>query len=214
MVIAIDGYSSCGKSTLAKDLAQKLGYTFVDSGAMYRAVSLYLLDEGIDLDDEKTIDKLLDKITIVQTPDNRTILNDRDVTERIRSQAVASIVSTVAAMLSVREHLVHQQRLLGATQNIVMDGRDIGTVVFPLADYKFFVIADLDVRTHRRHEELLERGQVVAIEQVKQNLLHRDHIDSTRLHSPLQKAEGAYEIDTTYLTREQQVAVALSAMDM
>ena len=109
MVIAIDGYSSCGKSTLARDLAQFLGFTFVDSGAMYRAVSLYLLDEGIDLEDEITIDKLLDKITIVQTPDNRTILNDRDVTERIRSQAVASIVSTVAAMLSVREHLVHHK---------------------------------------------------------------------------------------------------------
>lgn len=212
IIIAIDGFSSCGKSTLAKGLALRLGYGFVDSGAMYRAVTLFLIQKEINLDNLDAVKQALTdiKIRFVASPTgNRTYLNDEDVEEEIRSMKVSSKVSLVAAIPIVRKAMVHQQQEMGKEKGIVMDGRDIGTVVFPQAELKLFVTADPEVRTQRRFLELQQMGQTIPIETVRQNLLERDSIDSNRLDSPLRQAEDALLLDNTNLTPDGQLALAL-----
>jgi cytidylate kinase len=217
ITIAIDGYSSCGKSTLARQLAEKLGYTFIDSGAMYRAVTLYSINHGIILNSEVNEEKLLkrlDEITISFkiNPDsgiNEINLNGEFVENEIRKPHVASFVSKIARIKEVREKLVETQREIGKNGGIVMDGRDIGSVVFPNAELKIFVTASTSVRVERRHKELSEKGIQTTKQAVKDNLLQRDLIDTTRKESPLIQVEDAKVIDNTNLTREEQLALAL-----
>ncbi len=207
ITIAIDGHSSCGKSTLAKDLAKELDYIYVDSGAMYRAVTLFFIQNNIDLKDQDAIMKALALIEIkfVQSPDGRhTLLNGVDVEQEIRTMEVSRLVSPVAAISSVRKKLVEQQQAMGIEKGMVMDGRDIGTVVFPDAELKIFLTADNEVRAQRRFEELKAKGQDISLEEVAKNLLERDHIDSNRADSPLMKAERAVVIDNSYLSRTEQ----------
>lgn len=218
MVIAIDGYSSCGKSTLAKALAAHLGFTFVDTGAMYRAVTLYIIEHQIDLDDLTAIETALEQnITIHLSSSSEGIqsvwLNESDVTRSIRLADVADRVSDVASIEAVRFWLVEQQQAMGKTQSVVMDGRDIGTVVFPGAEVKIFVTADVETRVKRRYEELLATGIQSSIDDVRYNLIKRDHIDSTRLHSPLRRADDAYLLDNTHLSKEEQLQVAMRLVD-
>jgi cytidylate kinase len=207
--IAIDGYSACGKSSTAKRVAKKLGYIYIDSGAMYRAVTLYFQQHLIDLDNEVGIENALPKIEInfQKVGDvHHTFLNGVDVEEEIRQPRVAAIVSEVAAMSNVRRKLVEQQKIMAAQKGVVMEGRDIGSVVIPDAELKFFMTADVDVRTKRRQDELLKKsGKLFSLEELKANLLHRDKIDSTRADSPLTRVPDAIEIDTTHLTLENQI---------
>lgn len=212
IIIAIDGFSSCGKSTLAKALAKALNYGFVDSGAMYRAVTLYLIEHGISIQDTIAIQEALTKIQIrfhAGSTGNRTYLNGKDVEDKIRMMEVSDLVSPVAAIPVVRRAMVQQQQEMGAEKGIVMDGRDIGTVVFPSAELKIFVTADPKVRAQRRFLELQQKGQEVAFEEVRKNLAERDHIDSTRADSPLRQAEDALVLDNTELNQEQQLQIAL-----
>ena len=200
IIIALDGHSSCGKSTLAKDLAKALSYSYIDSGAMYRAVTLYFIQHNIDLQDAAAIEKALNDIHIRfenKAGKNRTILNGEDVEEEIRQMAVSNLVSPVAAVSAVRRAMVQQQQAMGKEKGLVMDGRDIGTVVFPDAELKIFLTASLEERTMRRYLELIERGQETTIEKVRKNLQERDYIDSNRADSPLRKAEDAIIIDNT-----------------
>lgn len=211
-VIAIDGFSSCGKSTLAKELAKELGYRFIDSGAMYRACTLYLLDHNIDINDRIAVTKALDHINIeFENVDghNATILNGTNITSEIRSLRVANQVSEVAAIKEVRQKMVKLQQAMGKQKRIVMDGRDIGSVVFPNAEHKFFITAEVDVRVKRRFNELTTKGKSVTMSEVKENLEHRDHIDSTRKESPLIQTPGHILIDNSFLTRAEQLMIAL-----
>jgi len=214
ITIAIDGYAGCGKSTLAKALAKALDYTFIDSGAMYRAVAFYCLENNLVLEQdeiaEATLIQQLDQISIQLGSDQRVWLNDQDITEVIRSPRVAGIVSKVAAIKAVRVKLVELQRQMSAAGGIVMDGRDIGTVVFPDAELKIFVTASIEVRTQRRLEELRAKGEVVDQLAVEENLKSRDHQDSTRAESPLKQAADAVVLDTSALSREEQLAWALA----
>ena len=214
ITIAIDGYAGCGKSTLAKALAKALNYTFIDSGAMYRAVAFYCLEQGFisDLDeiDSTQLLKQLDQISINLSPDQKVWLNNQDITEVIRSPKVAGVVSKVAAIKAVRTQLVELQRQMSVGGGIVMDGRDIGTVVFPDAELKIFVTASIEVRTQRRLAELKAKGEVIDKMAVQQNLLDRDHQDSTRAESPLKQAAEAVVLDTSALSREEQLAWALA----
>jgi cytidylate kinase len=219
IIIAIDGYSSCGKSTIAKGLAKVLGYTFIDSGAMYRAASLYFLENNIaflpENRDEQAINKALDSIQILfvlnpNTGIQETFLNGTNVENEIRKLYVANHVSKVSTISAVRKSLVGKQQAMGNKKGIVMDGRDIGTVVFPDAELKLFVTADADIRAQRRQLELELKGETLALETIKQNLLERDFIDSTRADSPLKKAADAIEIDTSFLNPEQQLELALN----
>ncbi len=212
IIIAIDGFSSCGKSTLAKALAKALNYGFVDSGAMYRAVTLYLIENGISVHDLSAVQQALSSIQIrfqAGPSGNRTYLNGRDVEDPIRSMEVSELVSPVAAITIVRRAMVQQQQEMGKEKGIVMDGRDIGTVVFPDAELKIFVTADPEVRAQRRFLELQQKGQAVPLAEVKKNLEERDHIDSTRADSPLRQAEDALVLDNTKLNQEEQLQVAL-----
>ncbi|MDX1683608.1 MAG: (d)CMP kinase [Saprospiraceae bacterium] len=209
LTIAIDGHSSCGKSTLARDLAHALGYTYIDSGAMYRAVTLYFLRHNISLEDEKAILNALENLEIELTRDNQVFLNNENVTLDIRKAEVSEMVSQVATISSVRSLLVALQQSYKKSGGIVMDGRDIGTVVFPDADVKIFLTADLNVRANRRHEELLQRNIPMTRSKVIENLKYRDHIDSTREDSPLVKAEDAILIDNSDMDREQQLNYVL-----
>ena len=209
--IAIDGFSSCGKSTLAKDLANALGYIYIDSGAMYRAVTLYFLNHDVDFHNEAQIQDALSNIILdIKHTENgfRMLLEGNDVTEEIVSIQVSQSVSEVAAISSVRRKLVEIQQSLGQQKGVVMDGRDIGTVVFPNAEVKIFVTADVDIRAQRRFEELERRGMPAPIETVKSNLKHRDHIDSTREDSPLMQADDSVLLDNSYMNREEQLFVA------
>jgi cytidylate kinase len=214
ITIAIDGYAGCGKSTLAKALAKALNYTFIDSGAMYRAVAFYCLEQGFISDDDE-IDSTqllqqLDQISIILSSDQKVWLNNQDITEVIRSPKVAGVVSKVAAIKAVRTKLVELQRQMSIGGGIVMDGRDIGTVVFPNAELKIFVTASIEVRTQRRLAELKAKGEVIDKMAVQQNLLDRDHQDSTRAESPLKQAAEAVVLDTSALNREEQLAWALA----
>jgi len=212
IIIAIDGYSSCGKSTLARDLASALRFGYVDSGAMYRAVTLYFLNHSINYADPAAVIEALRHIRIEFrniNHQNRTFLNGQDVEDDIRDMRVSSAVSPVAAIPEVRRALVQQQKALGQTGGIVMDGRDIGTVVFPDAELKIFLTADPDERVRRRQLELTAKGLELTEESVRENLLERDRIDSTRADSPLRQADDAIVIDNTLLNRQEQLELAL-----
>ncbi len=211
IIIAIDGHSSCGKSTLARALAKKLGYTYIDTGAMYRSVTLYFIQNNINFNDAEQVADALSKISISfrnEGQRNITYLNDINVEEEIRKMYVSDQVSPVATISAVRRDMVRQQQTMGIHKSIVMDGRDIGTVVFPEAELKIFLTAETDIRAQRRYEELTNKGQSVDFETIKTNLLNRDRIDSTRKDSPLKKATDAIVIDNTQLSQDQQLQIA------
>jgi len=212
--IAIDGYSSCGKSTLAQDLAKALNYTYIDSGAMYRAVTLFLLNHELVRGDEVfDVKNALSKIEIefkFINNENITHLNGQNVEKEIRGMLVSENVSVVAAIPEVRRKLVEHQQLLGINKGVVMDGRDIGTVVFPTAELKIFVTADIETRTKRRFDELQASHVEVSFEEIKTNLHNRDFIDSTREDSPLHQADDAILIDNTHMTIEEQFQKVLN----
>jgi len=213
IAIAIDGLSSCGKSTLARDLAEALDYMYVDSGAMYRAVTLYLLENELDYENIATVEEALAEISISfsKDPDRPGILlNGRHVEKEIRKKRVTENVSPVATISEVRRFLVKQQQKLGENKAIVMDGRDIGTVVFPNAELKLFLKADLETRTSRRYKELLGRGIEFSREEVQKNLGDRDHIDSTREDSPLTVASDAIVVDNTNINCDEQLQMCLA----
>jgi cytidylate kinase len=196
---------------LAKALARRLGYVYVDTGAMYRAVTLYFLQHNTDLQDAAAVAQALTHITIdlrIVEGENRTYLNGTDVEEAIRSMQVSQHVSHVSALPAVRRAMVAQQQAIGTRKGIVMDGRDIGTGVFPTAELKLFLTAAPQVRSHRRHQELLAKGVDASLEDIHTTLPERDHIDTTREDSPLRKAEDAIVIDNTHLSREQQLEEA------
>ena len=212
IIVAIDGFSSCGKSTLAKGLAKSLHYAYLDTGAMYRAVTFYFLQQQIDYNDPAAVDEALNHIHIhFERIDgqNCTFLNDRNIEHDIREMWVSEHVSPVSTISAVRRAMVHQQQAMGARRGIVADGRDIGTVVFPDAELKIFLIADVDVRTSRRHLELAAKGIDAEWDDIKKNLEERDRIDSSRADSPLRKADDAVVIDNTLLSEQQQLEKAL-----
>lgn len=212
ITIAIDGYSSCGKSTMAKDLAREIGYIYIDSGAMYRAVTLYCLDNGIfteaGIDAERLKKEILNlSINFQLNPETQrpmTCLNGVNVEDRIRTMEVSSHVSPIAALGFVREALVKQQQEMGKAKGIVMDGRDIGTVVFPDAELKIFVTASAEIRAQRRYDELKAKGQEASYEEILANVKERDHIDMNREVSPLRQAADAISLDNSQLTIEEQ----------
>lgn len=210
IVIAIDGNSGCGKSSTAKAIARQLKYIYIDTGAMYRAVTLFFIKHKIDLNNELDVEGALKQIDIsfkynVETGKNETYLNRKNVENEIRQMDVSNLVSPVSEISQVRRKLVEQQRRLGQAKGVVMDGRDIGTVVFPDAELKIFMTADLEVRAERRRLELAEKGSTVPLEDVIENLKNRDRIDSSRKDSPLKKADDAHVVDTSNLTFDEQV---------
>ncbi len=212
IIIAIDGFSACGKSTLAKALSEQLRYAYVDTGAMYRAVTLYLIENQIDIQNKEAIRTALERIHIhFENVDgkNHTFLNDRNVEEEIRSPEVSAFVSPVAAISEVRRAMVLHQKAMGKRKGLVMDGRDIGTVVFPDAELKIFLTARQDVRTQRRLDEFRAKNIPTDFEAVQKNLQDRDHIDSTRADSPLRQAQNAVLIDNSDLSPTQQLATVL-----
>lgn len=215
IIIAIDGYSSCGKSTIAKELAKTLHYHYVDTGAMYRAVTLFLIRNQIDIYHPEMVAKALQDIRISfnihpESQQQITLLNGEDVEHEIRvNPRVASAVSEVSSISEVRKFLVRQQQALGQQKGIVMDGRDIGTVVFPEAELKLFITADPKIRAQRRLDELTQLGQTTTFEEVLANLKKRDEMDSNRADSPLLKATDAIEIDNSYLSKNDQFALII-----
>lgn len=214
IIITIDGWSSCGKSTLAKQLAKELGYVYIDSGAMYRAITLYFLRNHIDWTDNKDVVEALKNISIEfefneKSQQSEIILNGENVEYVIRDLVIAEKVSEVATIKEVRDFAVAQQQKMGEKKGIVMDGRDIGTTVFPNAELKIFMNADIAVRVERRFKEMFEKNPNITIEEVKSNLEMRDYIDSHREVSPLRKATDAVEIDNTNLTMKEQLVIAL-----
>jgi CMP/dCMP kinase len=209
IVIAIDGYSACGKSTTAKQVASILGYKYIDSGAMYRAVTLYFIDQHVAITNPKEVSRALQNINITFKVNSKnmseTYLNGLNVEKEIRKMRVSERVSEVSTVKDVRVALVEQQRKMGKEKGVVMDGRDIGTVVFPHAELKFFMTADILVRAFRRQKELLLRDQLIDLDEVVDNLIQRDRIDTTRKESPLTQATDALVIDTTHITIDEQV---------
>ena len=204
--IAIDGYSACGKSTLARALARRLGYSYIDTGAMYRAVTLYFQRHRIQPEDLTAVREAVPHIHIDFRPDdNHVLLNGEDVEREIRSLEVSQMVSPVAALSDVRRAMVELQRKMGRNGGVILDGRDIGTVVFPNADLKLFVTADQETRTDRRLSELLSAGQEATREEVAENLRERDHIDTHREDSPLRQADDAILLDNTHLNLDQLI---------
>ncbi len=215
IVIAIDGFSSCGKSTMAKDLAREIGYIYVDTGAMYRSVTLYALRNDMFSDDGKVdearLHDAIDNIEIAfrlndETGQPDTLLNGECVEKDIRGLEVSSKVSLIAALPFVREKLVKEQQKMGLAKGIVMDGRDIGTVVFPQAELKIFVTASAEVRAQRRYDELMEKGMPADFEDILKNVQERDYMDSHRAVSPLRKADDAIELDNSHMTIAEQKA--------
>lgn len=214
IIVAIDGYSSCGKSTLAKELAAKLGYNYIDSGAMYRAITLYFLHNSVNLKDHAEILDALANIHLGFTFNENTqrseiCLNDENVEHQVRDMIVAEKVSEVAAIKEVRAFAVGQQKRMGRKKGIVMDGRDIGTVVFPDAELKIFMTAEPDIRVKRRFEELYATNPNITLDEVKHNLELRDYIDSNREESPLRKADDAILLDNSSMSREEQLEQVL-----
>jgi CMP/dCMP kinase len=211
----IDGWSACGKSTLAKQLARELDYLYIDSGAMYRAITLYFLRNHVDWTKPRAVQDALKEINLefvynAKAKQSEMYLNDENVEYVIRDLVVAEKVSEVAAVKAVREFAVAQQQAMGRQKGIVMDGRDIGTVVFPDAELKIFMTADNAVRVERRFRELYAKNPAITLEEVKTNLEMRDYIDSNREASPLRKAADAIELDNTGLSMKQQLEIALS----
>lgn len=212
IIIAIDGYSSCGKSTLAKGIAKALHYAYLDTGAMYRAVTLYFLDHNVDYNDREAVNRALKAIQINFDRidgQNHVFLNGVDVEREIRTMRVSNHVSQVAAIPAVRDAMVVQQQKMGDRKGIVADGRDIGTVVFPDAELKIFLSADPDVRASRRHLELAAKGIEANWDEVRRNIDERDRIDSTRLYNPLRQAPDAQPLDNTFISEEEQLSIAL-----
>lgn len=214
IIIAIDGFSSCGKSTLAKQMAKKLGYVFIDTGAMYRAITLYFLRNHIDWTKTKEVQQALQNIQLnfvynQETEKSDMLLNGENVEAEIREMLVSENVSAVSTIKEVREFAVHQQQQMGVQKGIVMDGRDIGTTVFPNAELKIFVTADVAVRVERRYKELLANKTIASLEEVQANLEMRDYIDSNREVSPLRQANDAILLDNSLLTRDEQLALAM-----
>lgn len=212
IIIAIDGPAGSGKSTTARLVAQKLGYIYIDTGAMYRALTLKVIELGIDPNDESSIIKIAENTKIELLYENgnlKVILDGKDVSEKIRSPEVTSLVSIVSAHPKLRDIMVKKQRELGRNGGVVMDGRDIGTVVFPDADLKIFMTADVKERAKRRQKELKAQGFNVEIEKLIKEIEERDKFDSTREVGPLKKADDAIEIDTTNLTIDEQVELVL-----
>jgi len=211
ITIAIDGFSSCGKSTLARDVAAALNYIYVDSGAMYRATTLHFLREAIDIKSPDAVEASLRRLNLGfqnEGTHQRVLLGGHVVEDELRTMKVSELVSPVATLSSVRRELVAQQQRVGARGGIVMDGRDIGTVVFPHAELKLFVTASQAERVRRRTHELTQRGHAISTADVAKNLASRDHIDSTRADSPLTQSDDAVVIDNTNLTRAEQAAMA------
>ncbi|WP_088654388.1 (d)CMP kinase [Geofilum rhodophaeum] len=214
ITIAIDGHSSCGKSTVAKDLAQAFGLTYIDTGAMYRAVTLYAIEQGLYGPNGLLVtelEKALPHIQIVLRKDKEsgqveTWLNQELVEDRIRSLEVSTKVSEVSALAFVRKRMVELQQEMGKNGGVVLDGRDIGTVVFPQADLKLFMTASPEIRAQRRYDEMRAKGEKVSFEAVLENVKSRDHIDSTRAESPLRKADDALVLDNSRLDRQAQLA--------
>lgn len=214
IIITLDGYSSCGKSTLAKQMAKVLNYVFIDSGAMYRAITLYFVEHAIDYTNNTAVQGALKQINLefdynVVTGSSDILLNGRNVENEIREMRISNLVSDVAANQYVREFGVAQQQNMGLKKGIVMDGRDIGTTVFPNAELKIFVTADPAIRVARRFLELAAKNPGITKDEVQANLAMRDEIDSTRAFSPLRKAADAVVLDNSHLTREEQLKTAL-----
>ncbi len=221
IIIAVDGYSSCGKSTVAKEIAQKLNYTYIDSGAMYRCVTLYALEHGIISNaqiNEERLNLALGKIQIAfsynpATGKSETLLNQQPVEDKIRSLEVSKHVSPISKIGFVRLRMVELQREMGKKKGIVMDGRDIGTVVFPNADLKLFMTADPEIRAKRRYDELKKAGSEESYEAVKKNIIERDFIDTTRTESPLKKADDALIIDNSFLSKTEQMELIIKIVE-
>lgn len=209
--IAIDGYSSCGKSTVAKLLAQELSYSYVDTGAMYRAVTLYLLDNGIIKDGKLSPGLVIESLEHIEitfhfnekTKSSDVFLNGRNVEHDIRSPQISSFVSGISAIKEVRQKLTVLQKAMGQKKGVVMDGRDIGTAVLPNAELKIFLTSDIDVRTQRRYDELVSKGYDIGMKDVKENLMSRDYQDTNREENPLKKAHDALEIDNSEITIDE-----------
>ena len=215
IIITLDGYSSCGKSTLAKQMAAHLNYVFIDSGAMYRAITLYFIRHRIDVTNSDAVIEALTHIHLAfklneQTGRADMYLNNENVEEEIRGLEVSNNVSQVAALEPVRIFSVAQQQLMGTQKGIVMDGRDIGTAVFPEAELKIFVTASPEVRVERRYQELVAKDPAITKAEIQANLEMRDHIDSTREFSPLKQADDPLVLDNSSLTRDEQLELALS----
>lgn len=221
IIIAIDGHSSCGKSTVAKEIAKKLGYIYIDSGAMYRAVTLFALRNGIAANGQVNEQELINRLPEIKIEfrfnaenlRNETILNGENIEEEIRQLPVSQHVSPVATIREVREAMVALQQEMGKNKGIVMDGRDIGTVVFPEAELKIFMTARPEVRAQRRYDELTAKGQQVAFDDILANVIERDRIDSSREVSPLKQADDAVILDNSDITREQQLNWVLQKVD-
>jgi cytidylate kinase len=219
LTIAIDGFSACGKSTLAKDLAKKLDYIFIDSGAMYRGVALYCLENHLFADGEPLVAKIIENLNHIQlefkTIDQQSLLflNDKNVSTEIRENAVANVVSKIATIKEVRQKLVSEQQKMGDKGGIIMDGRDIASVVFPNAELKLFVTAETKIRTQRRLDELKSKGIESSFDEVAKNLEERDYMDTHRTESPLIQVEDAIVLDNSNLNREEQVDWVLKLLE-
>ena len=215
--IAIDGYSSCGKGTLAKAMALALSYVFIDSGAMYRAVTLFLMRKSVNLDDMAQVEQALAQVTVEFDVNDAgasvVLLNGENVEDEIRTIAVASKVSEVAKIQAVRDKLVYLQQQMGVQKGVVMDGRDIGTVVFPDAELKIFMTASVEVRAQRRFAELVAKGDDVTLEEISANLKHRDAVDSSRENSPLTMTSDYRVLDNSEMDRDSQFALAMAWAD-
>lgn len=210
MIIAVDGPAGAGKSTISKLVAKKLGIQYLDTGAMYRAVTLYFLENNVDFSNIDEVEKNLDKIHI-DFLNNIPFLNNIDVSKQIREKNINDNVSAVSALAIVREKMVDLQRKMSNNKSVILDGRDIGTVVFPNANYKFFLVASVDIRAQRRYKEELEKGNKSAnIDDIKKSIENRDYIDSTRTVTPLKKADDAIQIDTSYMNIEEVVESIIS----
>lgn len=217
ITIAIDGFSSCGKSTLAKALANKLNYIFIDTGAMYRAVAFYCFQQGFISKDQIKTKEIIESLNEIEihfeknsiTNKLNVFLNNTNIEDKIRTLEISELVSKIASIKEVREKLVREQQKMGSKGGVVMDGRDIGSVVFPNAELKFFITATPEIRTQRRYLELKPTTPEITLEEVQKNLLERDHLDSTRLESPLIQVEDAILIDNSFISQEEQLELAL-----
>ncbi len=218
IIVALDGYSSCGKSTTAKLVAAKLGYAFIDTGAMYRAVSLYFYQQHVSLTNPKEVEKALANVHISfvfneQKGKSDTYLNGLNVEDEIRKMYISNMVSEVSAITIIRHEMVAQQQRMGRNKGLVMDGRDIGTMVFPKAELKIFMTADPLIRAQRRQIELLERGDAVDIDDILENIKKRDFLDTTRAEGPLRQAQDAILMDTSFLTIDGQVDFVMQKVE-